>query len=106
VKVEQRISRVGSDVRGPVFSRRVLSWPFIFAIRVYQATLGPLMGGQCRFQPTCSVYAIEAYKVHGPARGSWLTAKRLARCHPLCRGGFDPVPELKKRLDESGRAVQ
>lgn len=82
-----------------------LAIPFIFAIRLYQVMLGPLMGGHCRFHPTCSVYAIEAYKVHGPVRGSWLTVRRLARCHPLGGGGFDPVPELKKGLDEAGRAL-
>jgi uncharacterized protein len=74
------------------FVVRYASVPFILAIRVYQVTLGPLLGGHCRFHPTCSHYAIEAYRVHGPLRGTWLTARRLVRCHPLCRGGFDPVP--------------
>jgi putative membrane protein insertion efficiency factor len=50
------------------------------------------MGGACRFQPTCSEYAALAIATYGPVRGSWLTAYRLLRCHPLCRGGFDPVP--------------
>jgi uncharacterized protein len=53
--------------------------------------IGGLMGA-CRFQPTCSEYAALAIAVHGPARGSWLALLRLLRCHPLCRGGFDPVP--------------
>lgn len=66
----------------------------ILLIRGYQATLGPLMGGHCRFQPTCSAYAIEAYRAHGVLRGTWLTAGRLLRCHPFSRRcGFDPVPQ-------------
>lgn len=73
----------------------MLAAPFILLIRLYQALLGPFLGGHCRFHPTCSAYAIEAYQVHGPVRGTLLTARRLVRCHPLCRGGFDPVP-LKK----------
>ena len=50
------------------------------------------MGNQCRFSPTCSHYAIEALEKHGAIRGSWLTIKRIGRCHPGCEGGHDPVP--------------
>src|SRR5678810_789262 len=59
------------------------SLPFIAAIRAYQAVLSPLMGGHCRFVPTCSEYALEAYRVHGAVRGTWLTLRRIGRCHPL-----------------------
>lgn len=69
-----------------------LSLPFIAAIRAYQLTIGPLFAGRCRFDPSCSHYAIGAYRVHGPVRGTWLTARRLLRCHPFCEGGYDPVP--------------
>jgi putative membrane protein insertion efficiency factor len=62
-------------------------------IRVYQWTLSPFMGGHCRFHPTCSVYAEGAYRTWGPWRGTWLTIRRLARCHPLGGHGFDPVPD-------------
>lgn len=79
--------------------------PFIAAIRAYQVVLGPLMGGHCRFHPTCSAYAIEAYQEHGVIRGTWLTARRLARCHPLGRGGFDPVPPQRKKAEETGRTL-
>lgn len=72
---------------GPLFSL-----PFILLIRLYQVTLGPLMGGHCRFDPSCSRYGIEAYRVHGPLRGSWLTFRRVIRCHPLGGSGYDPVP--------------
>lgn len=63
-------------------------------IRAYQLTLAPLLGPACRFTPSCSVYALEAIERHGPARGSWLALRRLARCHPLGGSGFDPVPAL------------
>ena len=61
-------------------------------IRLYQIVLSPLIGNQCRFHPSCSHYAMEAVGRFGVVRGSWLTASRLARCHPLHPGGFDPVP--------------
>lgn len=69
-----------------------LAWAFIAAIRVYQWTLSPFMGGQCRFHPTCSRYAEEAYRRHGAWRGTKLSVLRLLRCHPFHRGGYDPVP--------------
>jgi len=61
-------------------------------VRGYQLVLSPYFGGSCRFLPTCSCYAIEAIDTHGALRGSWLTLRRLGRCHPLGRSGFDPVP--------------
>lgn len=63
------------------------------ALRLYQRTLSPALPAACRFTPTCSEYAHEAISRHGLRRGSWLAAGRLLRCHPLHRGGFDPVPE-------------
>ena len=71
---------------------RALGALCILLIRLYQVTLSPLFRGQCRFHPSCSVYAIEAYREHGPYRGTVLTARRLLRCHPFTRGGYDPVP--------------
>ena len=61
-------------------------------IRLYQLTLSPWLGVQCRYQPTCSKYAAEALEQHGVRRGAWLAAKRLGRCHPWGRSGYDPVP--------------
>jgi putative membrane protein insertion efficiency factor len=58
----------------------------------YQRWVSPLLGPHCRFSPSCSSYAIEAIRVHGPARGGWLTARRLAKCQPFFTGGYDPVP--------------
>lgn len=68
-------------------------------IRFYRAVISPLMPPSCRFEPSCSVYALEALKVHGPVKGLWLTARRLSRCHPISwlggSSGFDPVPHPK-----------
>lgn len=61
-------------------------------IRLYQLLLSPLLGPRCRFYPSCSDYALQALDEHGAWRGSWLALKRLARCHPLHPGGYDPVP--------------
>lgn len=69
-----------------------MQWLLIKLVRLYQLTLSPVMGNQCRFAPTCSHYSIEALEQHGAFKGSWLTIKRLARCHPGCEGGHDPVP--------------
>lgn len=71
---------------------RCLALPFIAAIRLYQLSLRPLLGKQCRFVPTCSAYGLEAYRAHGPLEGTRLTVWRLLRCQPFCRGGYDPVP--------------
>jgi len=64
----------------------------LLIIRGYQLTLSPLFGGWCRFDPSCSVYACEAIRMHGAARGSLLAIRRLAKCHPFGSHGFDPVP--------------
>jgi putative membrane protein insertion efficiency factor len=64
----------------------------VLGVRLYQVTLSPLLGGACRFEPSCSHYAIEALERHGARRGSLLAARRLSRCHPLGASGFDPVP--------------
>lgn len=62
-------------------------------VRAYQLGVSPLLLPRCRFTPSCSEYALEALRTHGAARGVWLTVRRLARCQPLCRGGWDPVPD-------------
>ncbi|MEZ3501554.1 membrane protein insertion efficiency factor YidD [Pantoea sp. KPR_PJ] len=64
----------------------------IVLIRVYQRGISPLLGPHCRFQPTCSHYGIEALRRFGLIKGSWLTLKRVLKCHPLNPGGDDPVP--------------
>ncbi len=62
------------------------------AVRLYQLTLRPVLGPNCRFVPSCSDYALEALARHGAARGAWLAAGRVLRCNPWCAGGHDPVP--------------
>ena len=64
-------------------------------IFVYRHTLAYLVGGQCRFYPSCSCYAGEAVRMHGAWRGLGLTAARLVRCHPFHVGGYDPVPSAR-----------
>jgi len=61
-------------------------------IRGYKLLISPYFRGSCRFLPSCADYAAEAFTRHGAARGLWLASRRLARCHPLCAGGHDPVP--------------
>jgi putative membrane protein insertion efficiency factor len=61
-------------------------------VRGYQLFLSPLLGGSCRYYPTCSAYAIEAIQRHGALRGTWMAACRIGRCHPFRPGGYDPVP--------------
>lgn len=64
----------------------------LLALRAYKVALSPLFTGACRFHPSCSTYAAEALHAHGTARGLWLAARRLARCHPFGGSGYDPVP--------------
>jgi uncharacterized protein len=62
-------------------------------IRLYQWTVSPLLGPTCRFEPSCSQYALEAIRRFGFVRGCWLAARRIGRCHPWHPGGYDPVPD-------------
>ena len=71
----------------------MLKWFLISLIRLYQWVISPFIGSCCRFEPSCSEYAIEALRVHGIFKGSWLALKRVSRCNPLAECGYDPVPE-------------
>jgi putative membrane protein insertion efficiency factor len=80
------------------FAERVRHAPrdlLIGLVRGYRLLLSPWLGSACRFEPTCSVYALEALERHGAVHGGWLTTRRLARCHPFCAGGHDPVPPAR-----------
>ena len=66
-------------------------------LKAYRFAISPLYGQVCRYHPTCSAYALEAVQVHGAARGSWLAARRVGRCHPWAAGGLDPVPAPRPR---------
>jgi len=74
--------------------RRVL----VGAVRLYRLLLSPWLGNACRFEPTCSVYAIGALQRHGALAGAAMTMGRIGRCHPWCAGGVDPVPDQPPRL--------
>ena len=79
----------------PQWGRSLIGLPrglLILLVRLYQVTLSTLLGGQCRFQPTCSRYCIEAVQRHGALHGGWLALRRILRCHPFSIGGYDPVP--------------
>ena len=79
-----------SDCRtgSPGFAARLL----LAVIEGYRLVLSPLLGHFCRYHPTCSAYGAEAIRRHGAARGGWLALRRIGRCHPFHRGGYDPVP--------------
>jgi len=70
----------------------------IALVKGYRLLLSPWLGSACRFEPTCSLYALDALRQHGAAAGTYLTAARLLRCHPWCAGGHDPVPATKPRF--------
>ncbi|MFO6420463.1 membrane protein insertion efficiency factor YidD [Hylemonella sp. W303a] len=79
----------------------MVRWParaLMALVHGYRYFLSPWLGSACRFEPTCSRYALEALDKHGARAGSALTVARLLRCHPWCAGGYDPVPEQKPRL--------
>ncbi len=71
---------------------RAATWALVGLIRGYQVLLGGLLGGNCRFQPTCSNYALDALRHCGPIKGVRLSAWRVLRCNPFCKGGYDPAP--------------
>jgi len=79
----------------------VSHWPrqvLMSLVRLYRLLLSPWLGNACRFEPTCSAYSLQALERHGAAAGTYLTMARLARCHPWCEPGFDPVPERAPAL--------
>jgi hypothetical protein len=71
---------------------RVLSWPLLALVWVYRKLISPLLGVNCRFEPSCSVYAEEALRCYGGLYGGWLVLRRICRCHPWGGSGYDPVP--------------
>ena len=72
--------------------RRLLVWVLVIPIRFYQVAISPFLPATCRFTPTCSQYALEALRKHGPLKGLWLAVRRILRCHPWGGSGYDPVP--------------
>ena len=72
--------------------KRIAIWPLVMLVRFYQVCISPLKPACCRFTPTCSAYAIEALRKHGPIKGLWLAIWRVLRCNPWGGSGYDPVP--------------
>jgi putative membrane protein insertion efficiency factor len=73
-----------------------MRWLLMVPVWLYRRLVGPWKPPTCRFDPTCSHYALEALRLHGALRGSWLVARRLLRCHPFCEPGHDPVPPPRR----------
>ncbi len=80
---------------------KMLAWPLIQLVRFYRLAISPWLGSNCRYDPTCSSYAIEALQIHGFLKGSWLAMKRIGRCHPWGSSGYDPVPKVAEDNDET-----
>ncbi len=88
---EPGLASVGAAAGGPL--ERWLALLLLALIGLYRQWISPLLGPRCRFIPSCSAYGLEAISRHGPWRGSWLTLRRLLRCHPFTPCGCDPVPD-------------
>jgi len=74
-----------------------VKYVLIALLKAYRFAISPLYGQVCRYHPSCSAYALEAVTVHGSIKGSWMAVRRVARCNPWSRGGYDPVPPKRTR---------
>ena len=86
--------------------KKILAFPFLLVVYIYKYVISPLTPASCRHYPTCSSYSVQALKMHGPLRGSWMSVKRIASCHPWGSGGIDPVPHIivkKVKLKVKGK---
>ena len=86
--------------------KKILALPLILLIYIYKFAISPLTPASCRHIPSCSEYAIQALKMHGPLRGSWMAVRRILSCHPWGSGGIDPVPRIivkKIKFKNSGK---
>ena len=75
---------------------RLLALPILGLVWLYRLAISPWLGDNCRYEPSCSAYAMDALRLHGAFHGSWMAAKRIARCHPWGGSGYDPVPEKQE----------
>ncbi|MCH8301256.1 MAG: membrane protein insertion efficiency factor YidD [Proteobacteria bacterium] len=83
------------------FLGKLLAKPLLGLVWLYRNAISPLLGTNCRFQPTCSAYAAEALRRYGGFKGGWLVLRRIGRCHPWGGSGYDPVPESQEDADDS-----
>ena len=81
---------------------KLLAWPLLALVGLYRLVISPWLGNNCRVQPSCSEYALEALREHGAFRGGWLAIKRIGRCHPWGGSGYDPVPKQENDDAERG----
>lgn len=79
---------------------KLMSLPFIIIIYFYKYVISPYTYRSCRYEPSCSTYALEAFKVHGPIKGVYLSTRRILSCNPWGGMGYDPVPDKRKKLDK------
>lgn len=86
--------------------RRIIAFPFILLVRIYQWIISPIFPANCRYQPTCSTYMIEAIEEWGVIRGLLLGIKRIASCHPWGGHGHDPVPKRGERKSDRNHKTQ
>ena len=94
-----------AEIASEKFSARATGqWLLLALVHLYRVFLSPFLGGACKFYPSCSQYAQEAIALHGAKRGSWLALKRLGRCRPFTKGGFDPVPDSKLGYEDHGHS--
>ncbi len=83
------------------FIFKILGWLLMLPIYFYKFAISPFTPASCRHEPTCSQYAIDAIKIHGPFKGFWLGARRISKCHPWGTHGYDPVPPKKEKSGQS-----
>jgi putative membrane protein insertion efficiency factor len=83
------------------FLGSLLAWPLLGLVWIYRILISPLLGANCRYEPTCSVYAEQALRRYGGIRGGWLVLKRIGRCHPWGGSGYDPLPENDEDTDDA-----
>jgi len=81
-----------------IVEKKVVIFPFVLLIRLYQVVLSPILPSSCRYTPSCSQYSLEALKKHGLFKGSWLSLKRILSCNPWGGNGYDPVPFFKQHI--------
>ena len=97
-------TEVRADLTPDAAPPSVPARPLVLLVRFYRTWISPVLPPSCRFEPSCSAYALEALTVHGALRGTWLTLRRLLRCGPWHPGGWDPVPP-RNRSDEPASAL-